>query len=53
MGKWDCIIVGSGPAGLGAAFELTAKKPGLKILVIDREKFSTRGLRNDCKMNFT
>lgn len=53
MGKWDCIIVGSGPAGLGAVFELTAKKPGLKILVIDREKFSTGGLRNDCKMNFT
>ena len=53
MSKWDCIIVGSGPAGLGAAFELTDIKPDLKILIIDREKFSTGGLRNDCKMNFT
>ena len=53
MSSWDCIIVGSGPAGLGAAFHLTDKKPGMKILIIDREKFSTGGLRNDCKMNFT
>lgn len=53
MNRWDCIIVGSGPAGLGAAFELTENKPDYKILIIDREKFSTGGLRNDCKMNFT
>ena len=53
MSNWDCIIVGSGPAGLGAAFYLTDKKPEMKILILDKEKFSTGGLRNDCKMNFT
>lgn len=53
MNKWDCVIVGSGPAGLGAAFELTAAKTGLRIIIIDKEKYSTGGLRNDCKMNFT
>ncbi|MCL2791505.1 MAG: FAD-dependent oxidoreductase [Spirochaetaceae bacterium] len=53
MGKWDCVIVGTGPAGLGAAFALKNSKPDLKILMIDRERYSTGGLRNDCKMNFT
>jgi uncharacterized FAD-dependent dehydrogenase len=53
MNKFDCIIVGSGPAGLGAAFELINKKPELKLLMVDKENFSTGGLRNDCKMNFT
>lgn len=53
MNKFDCIIVGTGPAGLGAAFELVNKKPELKILMVDKENFSTGGLRNDCKMNFT
>lgn len=47
------VIVGTGPAGLGAAFALIGARPGLSILMIDREKFSTGGLRNDCKMNFT
>ena len=53
MEKYDCIIVGTGPAGLGAAFALKNSKPNLKILIIDKEKYSTGGLRNDCKMNFT
>ena len=53
MDGWDCIIVGSGPAGLGAAFYLTDIKSDIKILIIDKEKYSTGGLRNDCKMNFT
>ncbi|MCL2294498.1 MAG: FAD-dependent oxidoreductase [Spirochaetes bacterium] len=53
MAKWDCIIVGTGPAGLGAAFTLINSKPDSKILIIDKEKYSTGGLRNDCKMNFT
>jgi hypothetical protein len=51
--KFDVIIVGTGPAGLGAAFHLIQKNSKLKILMIDREKVSTGGLRNDCKMNFT
>ena len=53
MGAWDCVIVGSGPAGLGAAFYLTDINPDIKVLIIDKEKYSTGGLRNDCKMNFT
>ena len=53
MDKWDCVIVGTGPAGLGAAFALKNSKPDIKILMIDKEQYSTGGLRNDCKMNFT
>ena len=53
MMTYDCIIVGSGPAGLGAAFRLSDLKPDLRILVIDKEKLCTGGLRHDCKMNFT
>jgi len=53
MEKWDCVIVGTGPAGLGAAFTLKKSKPDIKILIIDKERYSTGGLRNDCKMNFT
>jgi len=53
MNKFDCIIVGTGPAGLGAAFELITRKPNIKLLMLDKENFSTGGLRNDCKMNFT
>jgi uncharacterized FAD-dependent dehydrogenase len=49
----DCLIVGSGPAALGAAFAMAAKRPGLKITIIEQEGTSTGGLRNDCKMNFT
>ncbi len=53
MTTFDCVIVGTGPAGLGAAFQLTDQKPDMKILMIDKAKVSTGGLRNDCKMNFT
>jgi len=49
----DSLIVGSGPAGLGAAFHLTEANPGIKIIILDKEKVSSGGLRNDCKMNFT
>ncbi len=51
--KYDCIIVGTGPAGLGAAFKLIKAKPAMKILMLDKSNYSTGGLRNDCKMNFT
>lgn len=51
--KWNCIIVGSGPAGLGAAFHLLDSNQDMSILMLDQEGFSSGGLRNDCKMNFT
>lgn len=51
--RFDCIIVGTGPAGLGAAFTLTDRRPGMSILIIDSSGTSTGGLCNDCKMNFT
>jgi len=53
MHSYDCVIVGSGPAGLGAAFEILYRKPDAKILLLEREQVSSGGLRNDCKMNFT
>jgi uncharacterized FAD-dependent dehydrogenase len=53
METYDCIIVGTGPSGLGAAFYLSEIRPELSILLVDKSKVSTGGLRNDCKMNFT
>ena len=53
METFDVVIVGTGPAGLGAAFEISSRAPDRTILMIDKEPFSTGGLRNDCKMNFT
>lgn len=53
MQSYDCVIAGSGPAGLAAAFELLSAKPGARILLLERERVSSGGLRNDCKMNFT
>ena len=51
--KYDCLIIGTGPAGLGAAFRLIQARPEMKILMLDKSNVSTGGLRNDCKMNFT
>jgi len=53
MNKYDVIIVGTGPAGLGAAFQLIENKPQLKILILDKEKICSGGLLNDCKQNYT
>ncbi|MDY0288604.1 MAG: FAD-dependent oxidoreductase [Sphaerochaeta sp.] len=53
MDTFDIVIIGSGPAGMGAAFTIAQAKPHLKILMLDRERASTGGMRNDCKMNFT
>jgi len=49
---YDVIIVGSGPAGLGAAFKL-AENSDKSILMLEKKKISSGGLRNDCKQNYT
>ncbi len=49
---YDLIIVGSGPAGLGAAFKM-AQNSSQSILLIEKKKISSGGLRNDCKQNYT
>ncbi|MDE7101097.1 MAG: FAD-dependent oxidoreductase, partial [Anaeroplasmataceae bacterium] len=36
MKKYDVIIVGAGPAGIFAAYELHQKKEDLKILLVDK-----------------
>ena len=53
MDKYDVVIVGTGPAGMGAAFYLLEKRRDISILMIDKAPVSTGGMRNDCKMNFT
>ena len=50
--RYDVVIVGSGPGGLGAAYHL-AENSDKKILLIDRARISSGGLRNDCKQNYT
>jgi len=50
---FDLVIVGTGPAGLGAGFAYTEARPGASVLMIDASSMSTGGLCNDCKMNFT
>lgn len=50
---YDIIIVGTGPAGLGAAFQLTEHARSRVILMVDRERICSGGLLNDCKQNYT
>ena len=52
-GHYDLIIIGTGPAALGAAFRLTEKNPVISILMIDREAICSGGLLNDCKQNYS
>jgi hypothetical protein len=53
MDHYDIVIIGSGPGGLGAAFELLERRPDFSILLLDKNEYSSGGLRNDCKMNFS
>ena len=46
--KYDVIIVGAGPAGLFAAYELITKNKELKILLLDQGKFAENRV---CPMN--
>ena len=50
MKKYDVIIVGAGPAGLFAAYELITKNKNLKILLLDQGKFAENRV---CPMNKT
>ena len=50
MNKYDVIIIGSGPAGLGVAYELYDT---FKVCIIEKLSYSSGGLRNDCKQNYT
>ena len=45
---YDVIIVGVGPAGLFAAYELITKKEGVKVLLIDQGRFAETRV---CPMN--
>ena len=49
---YDIIIIGSGPSGLGSAFQI-AQNSDLKVAIFDKSKVSSGGLRNDCKQNYT
>lgn len=36
MSKYDVIVVGAGPAGIFACYEITLKAPHLKVLLVDK-----------------
>lgn len=36
MSKYDVIIIGAGPAGIFASYELSLKAPDLKVLLVDK-----------------
>ena len=36
--RYDCIIVGAGPAGIFAALELITAKRGSKVLILEKGK---------------
>ncbi|MBQ9011959.1 MAG: NAD(P)/FAD-dependent oxidoreductase [Bacilli bacterium] len=48
--KYDVIVVGAGPAGLFASYELIEKNSDLKILLIDQGKFADKRV---CPMSKT
>ncbi len=34
--RYDCVIIGAGPAGIFTAYELMTKAPNLKVLLVDK-----------------
>lgn len=36
MNKYDCIVVGAGPAGIFACYELTLRAPGIRVLLLEK-----------------
>ena len=36
MNQYDVIIVGAGPSGIFCAYELVHKKPGIRILMVEK-----------------
>ena len=34
--NFDVIIIGAGPSGIFCAYELIQKKPGMKILMVEK-----------------
>src|SRR5690606_28914377 len=36
MNNYDLIVVGAGPAGIFACYEMTIRKPDAKVLLIDK-----------------
>jgi uncharacterized FAD-dependent dehydrogenase len=45
--QYDCLIVGAGPAGLFAAFELVSQNPGLKVAIFERGKLIQERQKNE------
>ena len=45
---YDVIIIGGGPAGLFAAYELIDKNPKLKVIILDKGKLAEN---RACPMN--
>ena len=36
MNEYDVIIIGAGPSGIFCAYELMEKRPGMKVLVVEK-----------------
>ena len=51
--KYDVVIVGSGPAGLGTAFQIVEANKNFSVLIVEKETICSGGLHNDCKQNYT
>jgi hypothetical protein len=46
-------IIGSGPAGIFSALELSKNNPDFEITIFEKESYSSGGMINDCKLNLS